>query len=110
MMSDEDIDKIAKRVLELQQKEGLKLTNGRCSIADIIHKYHKRMYDKFGTTGQIESSIRTVAVYKVGVRHIAQIPENKFEECRKYAERIYKDILGSDEDEYSNSNNKTIKF
>lgn len=93
MLADEDIEKIAKKVLELQVKEGIRTVNGRCSIADITDKYHKQMYDKFGTTGQIESAIRTVAVYKTGVRYISQISENKFEECRNYAEKIYKDIL-----------------
>ena len=94
MMSDEEINKIAKRVIELQLKQGVRAINGKCTLADITDKYHKEMYDKFGTTGQIESAIRTVAVYKTGVRYIAQIPEEKFEECRKYAEKIYKDILG----------------
>lgn len=93
MMTDEEIDKIAKRVLEMQQKEGTRLVNGRCSIADITDKYHKQLYEKFGPTGAIESAIRTVAIYKVGVRYIAQVPESKFEECREYAERLYKDIL-----------------
>ena len=93
MMTDEEIEKIAQRVLELQKEQGIKAINGKCSIADITNKYHKQLFDKFGTTGQIESAIRTVAVYKVGVRYIAQIPENKFEECRNYVEQIYKDIL-----------------
>ncbi len=93
MLTDEEVDKIAKKVLEMQLQQGIKTTNGRCSIADITNKYHEKMYKRFGTTGQIESAIRTVAVYKVGVRYIAQIPENKFEECRNYAEQIYKDIL-----------------
>ncbi len=92
-MTDEDVEKIAKRVLEMQLEQGIKAINGKCSINDITNQYHKQMFDKFGTTGQIESAIRTVAVYKVGVRYIAQVPENKFEECRKYAEQIYKDIL-----------------
>lgn len=93
MMTDEEIDKIAKRVLEMQIEQGIKAINGKCSINDITNKYHKQMFDKFGTTGQIESAIRTVAVYKTGVRYMAQIAENKFEECRKYAEQLYKDIL-----------------
>lgn len=94
MMTDEDIEKIAKRVLEMQIEQGVKAINGRCSLADISNKYHQKMFDKFGTTGQIESAIRTVAIYKTGVRYMARIPENKFEECRNYAEKIYKDILG----------------
>lgn len=93
MMSDEDIEKIAKRVLEMQLEQGIKAINGKCSISDISNKYHKAMFNKFGTTGQIEAAIRTVAVYKTGVRYISQIPENKFEECRNYAEQLYKDIL-----------------
>ena len=93
-MTDEEIDKIAKRVLELQLEQGIRTLNGKCSIADISNKYHQKMFEKFGTTGQIETAIRTVAVYKTVVRYIAQIPENKFEECRNYAEKLYKDILG----------------
>lgn len=94
MMTDEEIDKIAKRVLEMQLQQGVKAINGKCSVSDISNKYHNKMFEKFGTTGQIETAIRTVAVYKTGVRYIAQIPENKFEECRNYAEKLYKDILG----------------
>ena len=51
------------------------------------------MYDKFGTTGVIEAAIRTVATYKVGARALYQVPETKFEECRLYAEKLYKDLL-----------------
>ena len=83
MMSDEEIDRIAKRVLEMQKEQGIKTVNGRCSIADITNKYHKQLYEKVGTTGQIESAIRTVAVYKVGVRYMAQVPENEFAEWRR---------------------------
>lgn len=93
MLSEQDITKIAEKVLELQEKEGIKAIRGKCSIADITDKYHKQMYEKFGTTGTIEAAIRTVAVYKTGTRYISQIPEKKFEECRSYAEKIYKDIL-----------------
>ena len=71
------------------------------SEQDITDKYHKQMYEKFGTTGTIEVAIRTVAVYKTGVRYISQIPENKFEECRSYAEKIYKDILHEGEQNVS---------
>ena len=97
MMTDEDIDKIAKRVLEMQLEQGVRTINGKCRINDITNKYHKQIFDKFGPTGQIENAIRTVAIYKTGVRYIAQIPENKFEECRNYAEKIYKDILKIEE-------------
>lgn len=95
-MTDEEINKIAMRVFELQKKYGIKSTNGRCSIADITSKYHKQLYDKFGATGQIETAVRIVAIYSIGYRYINQIPEDKFEYCRNYAEKLYKEILKDD--------------
>lgn len=94
MMTEEEIEKIAKKVIEMQRTEGIKAVNGRCSIGDISKKYHKKLYDRFGPTANIETAIRTVAIYKVGVRYMAQIPEDKFQECRDYAEKLYQDILG----------------
>ena len=93
MLSFDDIDKIARKVIEMQKQEGVKLTNSRCSIADITDKYHRKMYEKYGPTGVIEGAIRTIATYKVGARAMYQIPESKFEECRLYAEKLYKDLL-----------------
>ena len=62
MMSDEDIDKIAKKVVEIQEKEKIK-KNPRIhpQIRDIREKYHEEIYKKFGPTGNIEDAIRVVA-------------------------------------------------
>ena len=54
-MTDEDIDKIAKRVLELQKEQGVKVTEGLLTFQEVQQRYHKQLYEKFGITGSINS-------------------------------------------------------
>ena len=95
MMSDEDIDKIAKKVVEIQEKEKIK-KNPRIhpQIRDIREKYHQEIYKKFGSTGNIEDAIRVVATYKCGQRYVSRIPQEMWQEYVEYIEKLYKDILG----------------
>lgn len=93
MLTDEDIEKIARKVTELQKENEIKNVRSTFRLSNIRNKYHKQIYDKFGTTGNIEDAIRVVAVYKCGQRYISRIPEEKWKECEDYAEQLYKDIL-----------------
>ena len=94
MLSEEEIDKIAKRVIELNPQKG---TYRVYPSTEIIQKYHKRIYEKFGSTGTIEDAIRTVTTYKCGFRRLSQIPLEQHEEYKEYMEKIYNDILGEEE-------------
>ena len=94
MMSEEEIEKMAEKMLEIQEKIKTREKRNNNSLRDITNKYHAKIYDKFGSTQTIESAIRTVAVYKCGQRYITRAKEEKMEECMEYAEKLYKDILG----------------
>lgn len=93
-MSEEELEKVAEKMLEIQEKMKTREKRINNSLKDIIAKYHSKIYDKFGPTGSIENAIRTVAVYKSGQRYITRLPAEKMEECIEYAEKLYKDILG----------------
>ena len=96
MLSEEEIDKIAKRVLELNVVE--ERYKYRVYPSTLIkNKYHQEIYKRFGATGTIEDAIRTVATYKCGARVLRQIPVEKHVEFAEYMEKLYKDILGEEE-------------
>lgn len=94
MLTNEDIEKIAKKVIEVQEENKIKNVRSTFRLSNIRGKYHNQICKRFGTTGTIEDAIRTVAVYKCGQRYISRIPEEKWKECEDYAEQLYKDILG----------------
>ena len=49
--SDEEIEKIAQKVLELQKVDGVKTTQSLLTFQEVQQRYHKEIYQKFGTTG-----------------------------------------------------------
>lgn len=95
-MTDEDIEKVARKVLEMQKQEGVKTVKNQNTVAEVISKYHKEVYDKFGTTGQIDSAIRTVAIYSQGQRYISRLTAEELDKAREFAEILYKKILGKE--------------
>lgn len=96
-MSDEDIDKIAKRVLELQKEQGVKATQqGLLTFQEVQQRYHKEVYQKFGTTGGIDNAIRTVATYSQGQRYVARLGGKEFDKAVQVADKLYKLILGKE--------------
>ena len=99
-MTDEDIDKIAKRVLELQKEQGTKTVQSNLlTFQEVQQRYHKDVYQKFGTTGGIESAIRTVATYSQGQRYVARLSGKDFDNAVKVADKLYRMILGLEEKE-----------
>ena len=93
-MSEEDIEKIAKKVLELQKAEGIKSIQSSLTFQEVQQKYHKQVFDKFGTTGSIDSAIRTVATYSQGQRYVARLGGQKFDNAIQVADKLYRLILG----------------
>lgn len=94
-MSDEDIDKIAKRVLELQKEQGTKTIQGNLlTFQEIQQKYHKEVFQKYGSTGTIDTAIRTVATYSQGQRYVARLTGEEFDNAVKVADKLYQLILG----------------
>lgn len=95
-MNDEDIEKVARKVLELQKQEGVKAVKNPNTISDVINKYHREVYDKFGATGMIDSAIRTVVVYSQGQRYISRLNSVELDKAKEFAEFLYKKILGKE--------------
>ena len=91
-MTDEEIEKIAKKVLELQKADGVKTTQSLLTFQEVQQRYHKEIYQKFGTTGEIDSAIRTVATYSQGQRYVA-----RFDNAVQVADKLYKLVLGEKE-------------
>lgn len=93
-MNDEDIDKIARRVLELQEEKGVKTTQSLLTFQEVQQRYHKEIYQKFGTTGGIDSAIRTVATYSQGQRYVARLSGKEFDNAVQIADKLYRLVLG----------------
>ena len=93
-MTDEEIEKIAKKVLELQKADGVKATQSILTFQEVQQRYHKEIYQKFGTTGVIDSAIRTVATYSQGQRYVARLGGKEFDNAVQVADKLYKLVLG----------------
>lgn len=95
-MSDEDILKIAQKVIELQNinSTGKVLTANR--TAEITKKYHKPLYEKFGSTGTIEAAVRTVACYMAGERTMNALTLEKYYECMGVMDELFSRICGEE--------------
>lgn len=93
-MNDEDIDKIARRVLELQEEKRVKTTQSLLTFQEVQQRYHKEIYQKFGTTGGIDSAIRTVATYSQGQRYVARLSGKEFDNAVRIADKLYRLVLG----------------
>ena len=93
-MTDEEIEKIAKKVLELQKAEGAKTTQSLLTFQEVQQRYHKEIYQKFGTTATIDSAIRTVATYSQGQRYVARLGGKEFDDAVQVADKLYKLVLG----------------
>lgn len=102
-MTDEDIDRIAKRVLELQKEQGVKTTQSLLTFQEVQQRYHKEVFQKFGTTGGIDSAIRTVATYSQGQRYVARLGGKEFDNAVQVADKLYKLILGIERLEEANN-------
>ena len=98
MLSNEDIEKIALKVVNMQKENEIKKLRNTFRLSNITNKYHQQMYQKFGTTGRIDDAIRTVATYKCGQRYISRLSGEKQKQCEQYAEKLYKDILEVQDD------------
>lgn len=93
-MTDEEIEKIAKKVLELQKAEGVKTTQSLLTFQEVQQRYHKEIYQKSGTTNGIDSAIRTVATYSQGQRYVARLGGKEFDDAVQVADKLYKLVLG----------------
>ena len=89
-------NKIAKKVLELQKADGVKTTQSLLTFQEVQQRYHKEIYSKFGTTGSIDSAIRTVATYSQGQRYVARLGGEQFDKAVQVADQLYRLVLGKE--------------
>lgn len=106
-MTDEEIDRIAKRVLQLQKEQGVKTTQSLLTFQEVQQIYHKDIFQKFGTTGGIDSAIRTVATYSQGQRYVARLSGKEFDNAVQVADKLYRLILGLEAKDENISNRPT---
>lgn len=97
-MSEEDIERIAKKVIELQKEDGIKSTQNLLTFQEVQQRYHKQIWDKFGTTGNIDTAIRTVATYSQGQRYVARLGGQEFDNAVQVADKLYRLVLGIKEE------------
>lgn len=93
-MTDEEIEKIAKKVLELQKADGVKTTQSLLTFQEVQQRYHKEIYQKFGATATIDNAIRTVATYGQGQRYVTRLGGKEFDNAVQVADKLYKLVLG----------------
>ena len=98
-MTDEEIEKIARNVLELQKADSVKTTQSLLTFQEVQQRYHKELFQKFGTTGSIDSAIRTVATYSQGQRYVARLGGEQFDNAVQVADKLYRLVLGIKESE-----------
>ena len=98
-LSKEDIDAIAKRIVELTKNNVDITPRGKTPLTDIAKKYHQVLYNKYGVTGTLESAIRVTCCLMAGQRYCSQLHGEQLEKACEYMEYIYQTIekLGSEE-------------
>lgn len=96
MLSEDEIEQIARKVLELQKADGVKTTQSLLTFQEVQQRYHKEIYSKFGTTGSIDSAIRTVATYSQGQRYVARLGGIEFDNAVQVADKLYRLVLGKE--------------
>lgn len=96
MLSEDEVEQIARKVLELQKADGVKTTQSLLTFQEVQQRYHKEIYSKFGTTGSIDSAIRTVATYSQGQRYVARLGGEQFDKAVQVADQLYRLVLGKE--------------
>ena len=64
---------------------------------DLLNILYLFLRKKFGTTGGIDSAIRTVATYSQGQRYVARLGGKEFDNAVQVADKLYKLVLGEKE-------------
>ncbi len=88
------IKEIKEEILNEQIKNETLYNKKRITSSKIRNKYANQIMNKFGTTGVIDSAIRTVATYKMGQRKISQISSKELENWESILDFLYKYVLG----------------
>lgn len=95
-MSEEDIIRIAQKVIELQNANSTGKVVATNRTAEITKKYHKQLHEKFGSTSTIETAVRMVACYMAGKRTVAELSIEKYYECMGTMDELFARICGTE--------------
>ena len=91
-LSTEDIDAIAKRIVELTKNDVDITPRGKTPLKDITDKYHNMLYSRYGATGTPADAIRTTACLMAGQRYCNRLYGEQLVKACEYMENIYQTI------------------
>lgn len=91
-LSVEDIDAIAKRIVELTKSNVDITPRGKTPLTEIANKYHQMLYKKYGVTGTTASAIRTTCCLMAGQRYCSGLHGEQLDKACEYMEYIYQTI------------------
>ena len=97
-LSEEDIDAIAKRIVEITQKKMDTMSRGKTPLTDITNKYHEMLYRKYGVTGSTAAAIRQTSCLMAGQRYCSSLHGEQLEKACEYMEYIYQTIENLDKE------------
>lgn len=85
---------IKEEILNEQRKNETLYNKKRLTSSKIRNRYVNQIMNKFGTTGVIDSAIRTVATYRMGKRKTSQISSEELENWEDILDFLYRYVLG----------------
>ena len=91
-LSTEDIDAIAKRIVEITKSNVDITPRGKTPLTEIINKHHQMLYRRYGATGTMEAAIRTTSCLMAGQRYCSALKGEQLEKACEYMEYIYQTI------------------
>ena len=97
-LTSEDIDAIAKRIVEITSKNVDTTPRHKTPLTDIAKKYHTTLYKRYGVTGTMEASIRTTSCLMAGQRYCSALRGEQLEKACEYMEYIYQTIQKTSEE------------
>lgn len=97
-LTSEDIDAIAKRIVEITSKNVDTTPRNKTPLTDIAKKYHMTLYKRYGVTGTMEAAIRTTSCLMAGQRYCSALRGEQLEKACEYMEYIYQTIQKTSEE------------
>lgn len=97
-MTDEEIMKVAMKVIELQEAQSKSKVISVNKTSEVQSKYHKKLWDIFGSTGTIEAAVRTVATYMAGGRTLSTLSLEQHYKCLEIMDELFGRICADREE------------
>ncbi len=95
----EQMKKEIKEEVLKEMSNNMTLHNKKIATTKYVRdKYVKKIVDKFGPTGAIDSAIRTVATYKMGSRKCSLLNVEQIGQWEEILDFLYRYVLGETDD------------